>query len=404
LPYVLIKKADIFMNYIKMILKWIWKITKWGFLVIMLLASISALFNLSLPKESEVTEVLSDNQKAYMLEAFNLQQEQGNDLWPEWGNTKIPIIVYNESYAFLVGYDNPPDGWYKMPIGEYRGMKWEKVSNDTFFGEAYYRQLLPDNNVTPENFTVKVGDKWVATMQTKEYASVKFFNGFREELPPVFSSIFPYRIFWNLIMGQAEQYISGLLHESFHAFQGTLVPQKLAQGEMAASKSDQYPWNKNENVQGWKDETSLLLKAYYSENIDSVKHYTAKFLTARHLRRQNASLDTQDITYEQEREWLEGLAKYTELKILLMANQNISYQPVEEISQFPEFKDYRKINRNFNRQVDEVTRAAGRSGESRFYSGGMLQAIVLDKIAPGWKSSAFDHDVFLEDLLSLAVS
>jgi len=51
-----------------------------------------------------------------------------------------------------------------------------------------------------------------------------------------------------------------------------------------------------------------------------------------------------------------------------------------------------------------VPRAAARSGESRFYYGGMLQAMLLDRMAPGWKNEIFDEDKFLEDLLRKSVS
>lgn len=392
------------MKIIKKLARWIWKIIKWGFLVIVVLAAISAVYNTTLPKTSEVTEVLSESQKIYISEAFNLQQGLSNDLWPEWGNTKIPVIVYNEDYAFLIGYKNPPAGWHKMPSHEFRGTEWEKVENDDFFGSEYYRQLLPNKNITPENFTVKVGDTWVATMQTKEYAAVMFYNDFRESLPPLISSIFPYSIFWNLVMGQAEQYIAGLMHESFHAFQGTIVPEKLARGELATHISDQYPWHQKDNIDGWKKETSLLLKAYYSDNIDSVKHYSAEFLTARQMRRQKVGITVEQIGYEKKREWLEGLAKYAELKILLLAEKDTDYQPVKETARLSDFKKYKKSSKLFFRQLDEVKRAAGRPGESRFYYVGMLQAMVLDKIEPGWKSSAFDDDIFLDDLLILNIS
>ena len=51
-----------------------------------------------------------------------------------------------------------------------------------------------------------------------------------------------------------------------------------------------------------------------------------------------------------------------------------------------------------------MQRAAGRSGESRFYFDGMLQAMILDKVAPDWKKEIFDEGVFLEDLLKKTIS
>ena len=61
-----------------------------------------------------------------------------------------------------------------MPQEEHRGSEWEVIKTDDFFGTPYYRQLLTNPDLTPENFTAKVGECWVVTMQTKEYAAVSF--------------------------------------------------------------------------------------------------------------------------------------------------------------------------------------------------------------------------------------
>ena len=106
-----------------------------------------------------------------------------------------------------------------MPSEDLRGNEWEVVESDDFFGNTYYMQALKDPSIAPENFTVKVGNRWVAAMQTKEYSAIAFYNGFKEELPPVLNAIFPYKIFWNILMGKAENYIGGLAHEAFHALQ-----------------------------------------------------------------------------------------------------------------------------------------------------------------------------------------
>jgi hypothetical protein len=45
----------------------------------------------------------------------------------------------------------------------------------------------------------------------------------------------------------------------------------------------------------------------------------------------------------------------------------------------------------------------GRSEETRFYYGGMAQAVLLDNINPSWKSLAMQEGVYLEDLLEEAL-
>lgn len=383
----------------KKIFRTILKTIKWTILVIVVLAIISAIYNLTLPKNSEIVEHLSENEKAYVAETMNLQKTLGSEVWPGWGELHIPAIVYNEEYAFLIGYPNPPDGWYKMPVGEFRGTGWEIVESDDFFGKPYYRQALPNPDITPENFTVKVGDKWVTTMQTKEYSAVAFYKGFKHELPPVLNAIFPYKIFWNILMGKSENYIGGMAHEAFHAFQGTKAPDRLAESEYASRLSSDYPWEKAENAEGWIEETNLLLAAYRAESDDEAKQLVVQFLDKRHKRRIDAGLSEDMILYEQKREWLEGLAKYAELKIGLYAGESKDYSPIEDVKEVSGFKNYKTRTSYFDQQINEVKRTAGRSGESRFYYVGMLQAVLLDRFSPDWKNQAFDNQVYLDDLL-----
>lgn len=391
------------METMKRVFRFLLKAIKWTFIVIIAIAAVSALYNLTLPTQSKITEKLSENEKAYIAEAMNLQQNLGNSVWPGWGDQQIPVMVYNEKYAFLTGYTNPPAGWKKMPAEEFRGSDWKPVENDDIFGKVYYHQRLPNPEITPENFTVKVGNRWVVTMQTKEYAAVAFYNGFKKELPPVLNAVFPYKIFWNMLMGKAENYIEGMTHEAFHAFQGTVVPSRLAEGENAAQLSSEYPWEQPKNAAGWEGEINLLLKTYHNENKDSMRYYTALFIKKREERRQTANLSEEFIQYEKNREWLEGLAKYAELNIGLEAENSSGYKPVEAIKTISDFKNYKNRSSWFNRQVNEVKRTASRPGESRFYYGGMLQAQMLDRLLPNWKNSAYEENIYLDDLLKLAV-
>ena len=392
------------MKTIKRIFRFVLGVLKWGFLLLVILALISALNNLTLPAESEVTEYLTQDQKAYISETLNLLQKLSKEVWPGWEDSQIPIIVYNEKYAFLIGYDNPPAGWIKMPQEEHRGSEWEVLKTDDFFDTPYYRQLLANPDVTPENFTAKVGESWVVTMQTKEYAAVAFYKGFRNELPPVLKAIFPYQVFWNVLMGKADNYISGMIHEAFHAFQGTEVPERLADAERAANLSADYPWNAAANIDGWTEESNLLIEAFNTESNEKAIPLLAQFLNKRKERRERINMPDEIIQYEQKREWLEGLAKYAELTIGVVAFKSQNYKHVNEIETVPGFKNYKTALNYFNKQIVEVRRAANRPSENRFYYSGMLQAVLLDRFSPGWKKEAFKEDVFLENLLEKSVN
>jgi len=384
------------MSTIKSFFRFLLKVLKWGFLSFVVLAIVSAFYNLTLPTESKIKDILTQNEKAYISEAMNLQQKMGNKVWPGWGDLQIPVITYNEKFAFLIGYPNPPAGWIKMPKEELRGSEWEIVKNDSIGGASYYRQLLPNPDITPECFTVKVGDRWVAAMQTKEYAAVTFYKNLRDELPPVLNAIFPYGIFWQLLMGSTENYIAGLEHEAFHAFQGTVVSQRLAEGESPPFSKD-YPWEKSGN--GWNEEIDLLMEAFNTESNEAASKLMAQFLAKRSERRIKSNLSDEMIRYEQKREWLEGLAKYAELKIGVVASENQSYKHINEIETVPGFKNYKTSVSHFNQQIGDVKGIGNRPADTRFYYTGMLQAVMLDRLVPEWKKNTFKEGVYLENLL-----
>lgn len=371
-------------------------------LLIAVLAMLSALYNLGLPTASKTTEVLPPAEKSLVAETMRLQRNLGDAVWPGWGGLKIPVIVYNEAYAFLLGYPDPPAGWHKMPSGEFRGGEWQRVEGDDFYGTPYYRQQLTDPERTPENFTVRVGDRWAATIQTREYSAIAFYNGFRTELPGFLRPVFPYKLVWNLLMGDAENYIGALSHEAFHAWQGTTVPQRLARAEEATRWLEEYPWQLAANAEGWKKELQSLLEAYRSEEDSMAAVHVGQFLKTRADRRARAlpSADLADM--ERQREWLEGLAKYAELSIGLQAQDNPGHIPVEELQLVRDFKHYKTRKKFFDRQIGELNYAAGRDGESRFYYGGMVQALLLNRLMPDWKTEAFEEGMFLEDLLGRA--
>jgi len=368
------------------------------------LTIISALSNLGLPTKSEKLETLSMAEKARIGEYFHLRETLGDEVWSGWGSAEIPVIVHNEAYAFLVGYNGtPPKGWTMVPSGERRGGKWEEVPGDTFFGQPYYRQPLSSPEKTPENFTVKVGEKWVATMMTREYAKVRMVSDMRGDLPPGIRSIVPYRLIWKAVMGATETYVGGLAHESFHAYQGTNLPDKLAAAERSYQWEEGYPLEQDAFIEAWKHELDLLMKAVLASSLEESRGLASQFLAAREERRKQAGLTYGSLAYERNREWLEGMAKYAELTLQRRAGADPDYRPLPAIQEDPNFSDYRSRERYWKGQMKELQRMAGRDGDIRFYYSGFAQGVLLDRFLPGWKERLWAEDIWLEELLAQAL-
>ncbi|MEE4194350.1 MAG: hypothetical protein V2J07_04045 [Anaerolineae bacterium] len=379
-----------------------------GFLLVVIIAVFGILVylyigNQNLPTASTVIDHLSEADKARLEEFDHLLNTFGDEVWPGWNSSTIPVIVYNEETVFLVNYPGePPAGWQKMPSGEQRGSAWQVVLDDTIHGQPYYRQKL-DPLKTPENFTVKVGSIWVATMQTYEYAAIEFYSQFGNDLPGVLRAIFPYQFFWKLLIPNSETYVAGIAHESFHAYQGTVSLDRMAEAEKMISVESGYPWNDEQVRQMWQEELDLLYQAVQEEDLEVKRELAAQFLAQRVARRTQTSLSLEEIEFERQREWLEGLAKYAELSILYAAAADSAYLPVLNSSVDGEFDGYQKSVPYFERQLSEVTRMVNQDGEIRFYYTGMCMGLLLDDLLPGWKSEILTGKATQEQLLKEAV-
>jgi hypothetical protein len=371
--------------------------------LVLLLIAVSAISNLSLPQSSPVVETLSAADKIRLAETIHLRQTLGNAVWPGWGQADIPAIVYNEAYAFLIGYPQPPAGWVKVPSGPERGGEWEIVPGDTFNGQPYYRQLLPDPNITPQAFTVLVGQHWVSSLQTLDWTKIGLVKTIRQDLPSFLRPIFPYYLFIGQLLSGDDQYISLTAHEAFHAYEGMMALDKLAAAENANLQvENQYPWDDASLRADWQTELDLLTQALKTTDPTAVAGLARQFLNIRAARRTSAGLSAQLIGFEQQREWLEGLARYAELEIWRQAARS-GYQPIPDTAQLPDFNNYTGFDARWSREIDQISRMADDRGDGRFYYTGMAQAFLLDRLMPDWKVTAFNDGVWLENLLSEAI-
>ena len=118
------------------------------------------------------------------------------------------------------------------------------------------------------------------------------------------------------------------------------APQKLADAENINLQFEgQYPWGEASLQADWSVELELLADALRAIDQNQRLDLTRQFLDARAARRESARLSPELVAYEQQREWLEGLARYAELEIWRLADQK-AYSPLGDTSALNDFNGY----------------------------------------------------------------
>jgi hypothetical protein len=326
-------------------------------------------------KKGEDLTVLSTEDKAQLMEALRLKKLLGSSIWPGFDKAEIPLIQYNERYAFLVGHPSPP------PL-------WIAVDSDSFQGNLYYRRKA----VESQAFAVPVGDLWAGSLDTLDHMNWSMMEQLKEKIPP--EKLTPVTI--KMMAITPAYHAVALLHEAFHAFQAIQAKDRFRQTQKLYAHQKSYPFDDKVFQDAWNTEGSLLLSAIREQ--DEAKRLEAleRFLKVRTKRRSALSFSSDLATFERELEWLEGLAKYVELQFAI---QGSSLQ--DETEQ----RDYRVVRNRLQADFAYRIRNLGDlHGDLRFYLSGAAQAMILDKVSPGWKKNILGQtNTALEDLLKIAL-
>jgi len=327
--------------------------------------------------------MLSPIDKARFSESLHLKSTLGDQVWQGWGDAEIPIIIWNRSYEFLFNYPNKPPS------------EWSRITNDDLHGNAYFRRAA----VEPQNFALKVGDTWSASIATKNTMDIFLIDTFREMFPSPIKQIFPYR----LLIQPSETQMGGLLHETFHAFQYEIAPDRMSKAESIHKLGTAHEKIAADFSAEWKQESMILAKALRAKSRHEKLDLVRQFLALRTARRKDYQLPAELIDYERWLEWEEGTAKYIEVAILKKASQSLDYRPLPEMQNDPDFKAYQKFNQRWSQELFQLQYQTS-SGETQLYASGMAQALLLDDLLPAWKVDYWESNVFLEDLLRLAIA
>jgi len=299
--------------------------------------------------------VLSEIDRTRLAEAFSLADKIGDQVWPAWSKAPFAVLLVTTDTEFLLRHPQPSTDFIKL---------------------GYDPLLKTDVYARKRNFP----------------------TSFLATFPAV-----PGNMTSTIVVGQAEhtwvktstRWVITLLHEHFHQLQDSQPNFYQDVNALSLSHGDQtgmwmlnyaFPYDRPEVQEQFVSMSQALdtaIKASSSEREQRVRD----FLDSQEKFRSLVSAD--DYRYLAFQFWKEGIARYTEYHVALLAAQK--FQPSKEFQALQDYQSYT--------QVAEITRAGisrqllnqklGESKREVVYSFGAAEGLLLDQIHPSWRAKYF---------------
>lgn len=307
---------------------------------------------------------MRNEDRTRIAEAFAVNNELGDILWKNWSHTEFSILLIDSSYEFLV---NHPE-----PTADFISTRYDSLlKSDVYYRPRQYQEnflaTFPAVNNIP---TVVVG---IPEKTNKSSA----------------------------------EWIITLLHEHFHQYQMSQPDYYDSVNSLNLSHGDvSGMWMLNYDFPYEVDSANAAFNELCSAIIDAISlidstNFLAKAMGYYEERKKfTGMLKEDDYKYFSFQLWQEGIARYTELKIALLAADK--YRPSGElqgIKDFITFKDAaQKIYNGIIKNLKESTLASYK--RVAFYYLGAGEALLLDKLNHAWKEKYFTNKFYIENYLN----
>jgi hypothetical protein len=289
-----------------------------------------------------------------------------NPIWPGWDASGTPLLLYRTGVQdVLVNHPNPPQDFapYSGP-SPFPGARIVVHDGPTIMSQ-------PGQNTS------------------HDVAGVRTLVVWDPEGP-----------------GDPYDEMGTIAHEAFHVFQDRMAPDKGA-NEMLLLR---YPVLSVANNVGMAQEGTALADALRATSAATFRAAAVRWLAVRSNRR--AALRPEATLYEDGVEFSEGLAKYTNLRLLEILQGT---SPGAAMAGLPGFHGYDNLALERSGLIDAMLRHM--RGEvnvnnapygtaplrMRLYWSGMAIAAMLDRLSPDWKAAIMRPGISLTALADTAI-
>jgi hypothetical protein len=321
----------------------------------------SAEVSLSPTVYAQKPPTLPEPDRIRIAEAFRLADALGNRVWPDWDKASFAILLVTPEQEFLIRHPKP-SGDFTL-IGEDAVLKHKVWFRKRKYGPDLLATFPAVGGVPTvvigqaENTAAKTSTRWVIT----------------------------------------------LLHEHFHQLQNSQPRYYAEVDALGLARGDQTGmWMLNyafpSTTPEVKDQFSVMCKALAEalrarQQADFAKKL-ASYVEAK--KKFQSLLKADDYKYFAFQAWQEGIARYTEYHIAVLAAAE--YKPSKE---FEDLKDYapfkeeaRAILKGIEKELASVE--LDKAKRTAFYGLGAAEGLVLDRANPGWRKHYFEEKFSLD--------
>jgi hypothetical protein len=287
-------------------------------------------------------------------------------VWPGW--QAAPLLQRAGSCEYLIGHPAPPT--------PFRPVAGQEVGGHPVFA-------APVGTASPAAAATawEVAGVWTAAIPTKS----------------VFQRILDRQLGRGVVRLGGTAYLRALVHESFHAYVFSVAGGVPTFGAtLDEARATDMLGGPAAAARLLAAEGAALREGIAATTLLGARAAATRFLSLRRARRLDAR-DTAGLRpFEQQLEWLEGLPRYADLRLIMRAGAH-DYVPTPGIT-YPRPAAY------LHGFLDGLANPApGPDGLRGHYQDlGAAEALLLDRLAPEWRGTALRRPRPLDDLLDAA--
>jgi len=307
---------------------------------------------------------ISYEDKIRIAEAKRISDMYGEKLWQGWEKTHFALVLIYDEVEFLINHPNPSDDF-------------SLIGFDTLLNSNIYYRPRQFNKHFLATFPAVNG---VETIVVGTPANTRK------------SSI---------------EWIITILHEHFHQYQYSQPGYYNSINSLALSGGDEtgmwmlnYPFPyEDSNVNAVYDSCKKILINIFKGIKEPDKTYIQFYLTKRNELKE--SINENDYKYMSFQLWQEGIARYTEIKLLqIMLDDNFDFS--DEMKKLDDYKSLKEHYDEYYQGEINLLNALSLNENKRncFYEFGAFEGLLLDKVNPDWRKEYNTKKFFLEKLFT----